>query len=144
MKFEYLISRRYLVSKKSHNAINIVSMIAVVGVAVATSAMVIVMSVFNGFQGLVAETFTGFDPELRIMPVSGTTISLDSEIVTKLLDSKDIAVLTPVVEGQALAIAGHTQKAVMLKGVADNYLLQSDIAESFYGNGDPTLHVDVL
>lgn len=119
-------------------------MIAVVGVAVASSAMVIVMSVFNGFQGLVAETFTGFDPELRIMPVSGTTISLDSDIVAKLLDSKDIAVLTPVVEGQALVVAGHTQKAVMLKGVSDNYLLQSDIVESFYGNGDPTLHVDVL
>lgn len=144
MKFELIISRRYLLSKKSHNAINIVSMIAVVGVAVATAAMVIVMSVFNGFQGLVAETFTGFDPDLRILPATGTTIKLDSETVARLSASKDVAVLTPVVEGQALAIAGHTQKAVMLKGVADNFLEQSAIGDAFYGYGSPTLQVDVL
>ena len=76
MKYELLISRRYLFSKKSHNAINIVSLIAVVGVAVATMAMVIVMSVFNGFQGVVAELFTGFDPELRITPADGTSRDL--------------------------------------------------------------------
>ncbi|MBQ5643453.1 MAG: ABC transporter permease [Bacteroidaceae bacterium] len=144
MKFEYLISRRYLFSKKSHNAINIVSLIAVVGVAVATAAMVIVMSVFNGFQGLVAETFTAFDPELRVMPRSGSTIDLGSDVVQKLSVSKDIAVLTPVVEGQALAVAGRTQKAVVIKGVADNYLAQSGLADAFYGEGDPTLNVDVL
>ena len=63
MKYELLIAKRYLFSKKSHTAINIISLIAVAGVAVATMAMVIVMSVFNGFQGLVAELFTGFDPE---------------------------------------------------------------------------------
>ena len=79
MKYELLISRRYLFSKKSHNAINIISLIAVVGVAVATMAMVIVMSVFNGFQGLVATLFTGFDPELRITPRQGNAIDLDDE-----------------------------------------------------------------
>ena len=144
MKYELLISRRYHFSKKSHNAINIVSMIAVVGVAVATMAMVIVMSVFNGFQGLVAELFTGFDPELRITPVAGNSIDLSSSRIKALADSKDVAVFTPVAEGQALVVAGDVQKVVMLKGVADNYTQQSDILNALYGDGEPELHLDVI
>lgn len=144
MKYELLISRRYLFSKKSHNAINIVSMIAVAGVAVATMAMVIVMSVFNGFQGLVAELFTGFDPELLITPVAGNSIDLSSSRIKALADSKDVAVFTPVAEGQALVVAGDVQKVVMLKGVADNYTQQSDILNALYGDGEPELHLDVI
>ena len=119
-------------------------MIAVVGVAVATMAMVIVMSVFNGFQGLVAELFTGFDPELRITPVAGNSIDLSSSRIKALADSKDVAVFTPVAEGQALVVAGDVQKVVMLKGVADNYTQQSDILNALYGDGEPELHLDVI
>lgn len=144
MKYESLISTRYLFSKKSHNAINIVSAISVVGVAVATMAMVIVMSVFNGFQGLVADLFTGFDPELRITPARGATIELSDEKVLALEACPDVAVLTPIVEGQALASVGGMQKVVMLKGVADNFLQQSNIVENFYGDAEPVLHLDVL
>jgi lipoprotein-releasing system permease protein len=119
-------------------------MIAVVGVVVATMAMVIVMSVFNGFQGLVAELFTGFDPELRITPVAGNSIDLSSSRIKALADSKDVAVFTPVAEGQALVVAGDVQKVVMLKGVADNYTQQSDILNALYGDGEPELHLDVI
>lgn len=119
-------------------------MIAVAGVAVATMAMVIVMSVFNGFQGLVAELFTGFDPELRITPVAGNSIDLSSSRIKALADSKDVAVFTPVAEGQALVVAGDVQKVVMLKGVADNYTQQSDILNALYGDGEPELHLDVI
>ena len=119
-------------------------MIAVAGVAVATMAMVIVMSVFNGFQGLVAELFTGFDPELRITPVAGNSIDLSSSRIKALADSKDVAVFTPVAEGQALVVAGDVQKVVMLKGVADNYAQQSDILNALYGDGEPELHLDVI
>lgn len=119
-------------------------MIAVVGVAVATMAMVIVMSVFNGFQGLVAELFTGFDPELRITPVAGNSIDLSSSRIKALAESKDVAVFTPVAEGQALVVAGDVQKVVMLKGVADNYTQQSDILNALYGDGEPELHLDVI
>lgn len=119
-------------------------MIAVAGVAVATMAMVIVMSVFNGFQGLVAELFTGFDPELRITPVAGNSIDLSSSRIKALADSKDVAVFTPVAEGQALVVAADVQKVVMLKGVADNYTQQSDILNALYGDGEPELHLDVI
>lgn len=119
-------------------------MIAVVGVAVATMAMVIVMSVFNGFQGLVADLFTGFDAELRITPKHGLTIELNNEKVAALRNSKDVEALTPVVEGQALVVAGDIQKVVMLKGVDDNFMKQSNILDVLYGDTEPLLHVDVL
>lgn len=144
MNFPLLISMRYLFSKKSHNAINVVSMIAVVGVAVATMAMVVVMSVFNGFQNLVSDLFTGFDPELRITPSTGSTIDLQSNVVQALMKSPDVAVLSPVVEGQALAMYGEAQKVVMIKGVSDNFLEQSSIGDILYGDADPILHADVL
>lgn len=144
MKFGLLISRRYLFSKKSHNAINIVSMIAVVGVTVSTMAMVVVLSVFNGFRGLVADLFTGFDPELRITPRQGTVIDLDSSEMKALAASSDVAVLSPVVEGQALAVADEVQQVVMLKGVSDNFLSQSNIGNILRGDADPILHADVI
>ena len=144
MKYEFLISRLYLFSKKRLNAINIVSLIAVVGVAVATMAMVIVMSVFNGFRGLVGDLFTGFDPELRITLIKGRIIDLNDDKVKALAENKNVAVFTPIVEGQALAVTEDIQKVIMLKGVSDNFLQQSNITDALYGDADPILHVDVL
>lgn len=145
MKYELFISSRYLFSKKSHNAINIISMIAVTGVAVATMAMVIVLSVFNGFQGLVADLFTGFDPELRITPARGAALNLSNPKVDSLLHLSDVATLTPIVEGQALIISGEQQQAVTLKGVSDNFMEQSHLEEILYGEAEEiALHVDVL
>lgn len=69
MNFPLFVSRRYLFSKKSTHAINLISVIAVLGVAVATMAMVVVMSSFNGFADLIASLFTEFDPQLKVQPV---------------------------------------------------------------------------
>ena len=66
MNFPFYIARRYLFSKKKHNAINIISGISVCGVALATLALVCTLSVFNGFQDMVASFFTAFDPQLKI------------------------------------------------------------------------------
>ena len=66
MNLPFFIARRYLFSKKKHNAINIISGISVCGVALATLALVCTLSVFNGFQDMVAGFFTAFDPELKI------------------------------------------------------------------------------
>ena len=66
MNFPFFIARRYLFSKKSTHAINVISLISVLGVAVATMALVVVLSGFNGFSDLVASFFTNFDPQLKI------------------------------------------------------------------------------
>ena len=71
MNLPFFIARRYLFSKKKHNAINIISGISVCGVALATLALVCTLSVFNGFQDMVAGFFTAFDPELKITVLEG-------------------------------------------------------------------------
>ena len=144
MNYELFIARRYLFSKKSHHAINIISGISVLGVAVATMAMVVTLSVFNGFQDLVADLFTAFDPELRITPRDGQTISAKDAALIQLGKSDMVEVYTPVLEGQALVVQDGRQQVVTIKGVADNITEQTRIGDILYGDGSFCLHADVL
>ena len=77
MSFPFYIAKRYLISKKSHTAINIISGISVCGVAIAAAAMVCILSVFNGFEDMVARLFTAFDPQLKVVPVDGKYMAAD-------------------------------------------------------------------
>lgn len=79
MNFPFYIARRYLFSKKKHNAINIISGISVCGVALATLALVCTLSVFNGFQDMVASFFTAFDPQLKITVREGNVFDAQDE-----------------------------------------------------------------
>lgn len=144
MNFQLFIARRYLFSRKTHHAINIISLIAVLGVAVTTMALLCTLSVFNGFQSLVAGMFTHFDPEIKVSPIHGGTIDLTSRQYRSLLSNPKVAVCTPVMEGQALIVMPDRQVPVRLKGVDDNFLRQSGIQDILYGDGTPILSSDVL
>ena len=144
MNYELFIARRYLFAKKSHHAINIISGISVLGVAVATMAMVVTLSVFNGFQDLVADLFTAFDPELLVTPKDGQTISAKDPALLQLKKSDAVEVYTPVLEGQALVVEGGKQQVVTIKGVADNITKQGHIEDILYGDGHFCLHADIL
>ena len=144
MNYELFIARRYLFAKKSHHAINIISGISVLGVAVATMAMVVTLSVFNGFQDLVADLFTAFDSELRVTPKDGQTIEVKDKDLLWLKQSDVVAVFTPVLEGQALVVEGGKQQVVTIKGVADNITKQGHIEDILYGDGHFCLHADIL
>ena len=144
MNFPFFIARRYLLSKKSHNAINIISGISVVGVAVATMALVCTLSVFNGFHDLVASLFTAFDPQLRITLAEGTTIQANDSRLQQLKKLDCVAVYTPVMEGQAMVVTGGQQHVVTIMGVADNFSKQTRIENILYGEGSFVLHADVL
>lgn len=144
MNYELFIARRYLFAKKSHHAINIISGISVLGVAVATMAMVVTLSVFNGFQDLVADLFTAFDPELRITLTDGQTVSTKDPALRQLKKHEAVAVYTPVLEGQALVVQDGRQQVVTIKGVADNITEQGNIEGILYGDGSFCLHADVL
>ena len=144
MNYELFIARRYLFAKKSHHAINIISGISVLGVAVATMAMVVTLSVFNGFQDLVADLFTAFDPELRITLTDGQTVSTKDSALLQLKKHQAVAVYTPVLEGQALVVQDGRQQVVTVKGVADNITEQGHIQDILYGDGSFCLHADVL
>ena len=121
MNFPFFIARRYLFSKKSTNAINIISAISVLGVAVATMALVVTLSVFNGFSDLVASLFTAFDPQLKITPVEGKTAPADDPVLTDIRALPQVEVATECVEDQALAVYHGQQAMVTVKGVDDNF-----------------------
>ena len=89
MNFPFFIARRYVFSKKSTNVINVISLISVIGVAVGTMALIIVLSVFNGFHDLVASFFTQMDPQLKVVPVEGKTAPADDPILTQIRELPD-------------------------------------------------------
>ena len=140
MNFPFFIARRYLFSKKSTHVINVISSISVIGVAVATMALVIVLSVFNGFHDLVASLFTSFDPQLKVVPVEGKTAPSDDPILTQIRLLPEVDVATEPVEDQALAIYDGKQAMVKIKGVDDNFAELSHITDILYGDGSFSLH----
>ena len=140
MNFPFYIARRYLFSKKSTNAINIISGISVVGVAVATMALVVTLSVFNGFHDLVASFFTQMDPQLKVVPLTGKTVAADDAALLEIRQMPEVAVATECLEDQALVVYGNRQLMVKLKGVADNFDSLTHIRSILEGDGDFTLH----
>ena len=140
MNFPFFIARRYLFSKKSTHAINVISAISVIGVAVATMALVIVLSVFNGFHDLVATLFTSFDPQLEIVPTMGKTAPSDDSILTQIKQLPEVSIATECVEDQALAMFNGKQAMVKIKGVDDNFAELSHINDILTGDGSFQLH----
>ena len=140
MNFPFFIARRYLFSKKSTHAINVISAISVVGVAVATMALVVTLSVFNGFHDMVASFFTSFDPQLKIVPVKGKTVPADDPILTKVKTLPQVEVAMECVEDQALAVYRDHQAMVVIKGVEDNFDQLTHINEILLGDGSFELH----
>ena len=140
MNFPFFVARRYLFSKKSTHAINVISAISVIGVAVATVALVVTLSVFNGFHDLVASFFTQMDPQLKVVPVMGKTAPADDPILTRIRQLPEIEVATECLEDQALAVYGDRQMMVKLKGVDDNFDQLTHIREILEGDGTFELH----
>ncbi|MBQ7471812.1 MAG: ABC transporter permease [Prevotella sp.] len=139
MNFPFYFARRYLFSKKSTNVINLISAISMIGVAVATMALVIVLSVFNGFHDLVASFFTAFDPQIEVVPTLGKTAPADDELLVKLKQLDEVDVVTENVEEQALAVYRDRQAMVTVKGVQDNFSELTHINDILYGEGEFSL-----
>lgn len=143
MNFPFYISRRYLLSKKSHHAINIISGVSVCGVAIATAALICILSVFNGFQDMVADLFTSFDPQLKITPATGKYMVADADELEKVKAYKDVAVYTEVIEDQALLMFNNRQAMATIMGVDDNFEDLTHIDDILIGNGEFELHSDI-
>ena len=142
--FSFYIARRYLLTKRSHHAINIISGIAITGVAVATAALVCILSVFNGFQDMVSDLFTAFDPELKIVPAEGKFMEADSPEFRELRKNPNIITYSEALEDNALLTANNRQVMATIKGVDDNFEDMIDFKRIKYGDGVYELHADVL
>lgn len=132
MSLSFKIARRYLFSKKSHSAINIISMVSVFGVAIATMALVCTLSVFNGFQELVSSLYCAFDPQLKITPTTGKTFDCTDARIKSLRTWKELEVITEVVEENALVRYKERQVTATLKGVSDNFKQLTQIDSLLY------------
>ena len=121
MNFPFYIARRYLFSKKSHNAINIISMVSVCGVVVATMALVCALSVLNGFVGLVSSMLGNFDPELKIQPVHGKVFDPSLPAVREVKELPEVALFCEVLQDNAQVRYRDRQITATVKGVDDTF-----------------------
>ena len=144
MNLSFYIAKRYLFSKKSHNAINVISGVSVCGVALATLALVCTLSVFNGFQDLVATFFTAFDPELKITATSGKVFDNQDVRIQKLRDFPEIAVFSESLEDNAMVQYNGKQAMVVIKGVEDNFSQLTAIDSILYGRGEMVLYDEIV
>ena len=144
MHLPFYIARRYLFSKKSHNAINVISGVSVCGVALATLALICTLSVFNGFQDLVQTMFTAFDPELKITSVTGKVFDAEDERINTIQGMPEVEIFSKSLEDNAMVQYKGRQAMVVIKGVEDNFNQLTAIDSILYGRGKLVLHDEVV
>ncbi|HSV77442.1 MAG TPA: FtsX-like permease family protein [Bacteroidales bacterium] len=121
MKFPIFIARRYLFAKKSHHAINIITLVSVAGVAVGTMALVIVLSVFNGFERVILSMFNAFNPDLEIRLKEGAVFTLDEIPLQELRNIPGVVLFSEVLDESALITHQNRQHLVTMRGVQPTY-----------------------
>lgn len=144
MNLPFYIARRYLFSKKKHNAINIISGVSVCGVALATLALVCTLSVFNGFQDMVAGFFTAFDPELKITVREGKVFDPRTPAVQQVRALPEVDVWTETLEENAMVQYKDRQAMAVIKGVENNFEQLTSIDSLLYGTGEFVLNDSVV
>lgn len=121
MSLSFNIALRYLRAKKGHTAVNIISIISVLGVVVTTAALICVLSVFNGFHDLIKEKLSTVDPDIAITATMGKTIADADSVVRVAQAIPGVEMAMPVVEDNALAIFADYSMPLRLKGVPKDY-----------------------
>ncbi len=124
MNLSLFIARRYFLSKRKKNFINIISVLSMVGVAFSTAALVIVLSVFNGLEGLLRSLYTSFDPEIKIEAARGKSFVLDHSMIAELQAIPNVKLITEVIEDYAYLRYRDADMVVTMKGVSDNFIDQ--------------------
>jgi len=122
MNLSLFIAKRYLISKKSHNAINIITFISVAGVCIGTMALVIVLSAFNGISHLVFGLYNTFDPDIKISPKEGKTLVIDPINADKIKKLNGVIYYTEVLQENALLKHDDKQVIATIKGVSDDFV----------------------
>lgn len=140
MNLSLYIAKRYIFSRKRHQVINIISGVAVAGVALATVAMVCTLSVFNGFQGVVAKQFTAMDPDVKVTVVQGKSFDKNSGAVAQVAALPSVSAVSFSVEDVAMVQYGGRQVMATIKGVDESFCRMSGIGDILYGNGELILY----
>ena len=120
MSYERFIARRFLGSKRQMRFINIIMYVSVVGITVGVAALLVVLSVFNGFNSVVTSVLVGFDPHVKITPARGKSISLSDTLTGALDHDKRIMAWSPFISSKALLMTPQVNRVVFVKGVVDS------------------------
>jgi lipoprotein-releasing system permease protein len=127
VNFPFYIAKRYLISKKSHNAINIISWISVSGIAIGTLALIIILSAFNGLEELVEDLYASFDPDIKITVNEGKTFHSADFPKDKILALSEVEFYTEALEEIALIKHGDKQTIATIKGVENSFFQMSGL-----------------
>ena len=125
MNVPLLIARRYLFARKTHRAIGIISAVSAAGIAIGTAVLVVILSVFNGFDGLIRGSIDAVDPDLKISPATGKTLDPEEPVLSSAVDwlsAQDGVSATEVLEEQVFLLADGRQSLVSARGVDDEVL----------------------
>lgn len=124
MNLPLFIARKYFLSKKKKNFINIISIISMVGVAVGTMSLIVGLSFFNGLEDILRNLYGTFDPQVKVEPVRGKTFVVTDNLIDSVEAVPGVATVTEVIEDYVLASYNDTQMVVKIKGVSDNFISQ--------------------
>ena len=127
MNLSFFLARRYFSSKRKRTFINVISIISMVAIAFGTTALVIVLSVFNGIEGLLRSLFNSFDPELKVEVVEGKSFTVDEAFLNKIESVPGVAVVTEIIEDNVYVQYQDAGVVVTMKGVGDSFLDQHRI-----------------
>jgi len=141
LNLSLFISKRYLFAKKSTNLINIISAFSVLGVAVMTMALIVILSVFNGFDSLIKSFFNAFDPDFKISLAEGKVFSANDSTIKQVKSFSEVFSFTEVIEENALLEYDKRKDIARIKGVSENFGLTSGI-DSMIINGEFTLKTE--
>ena len=132
MNWPFRIAKRYLFAQKSSNAINIISALSVLGIAIGTAALILVLSVFNGFEEVIGDLFSAFNPDVKILPVSGKTFELSPKLLVELKELEGVEAVAPSLEEVAFFEYDNRQDFGILKGVDESYQQVTGIDSSIF------------
>ncbi|MEQ8926813.1 MAG: FtsX-like permease family protein [Fulvivirga sp.] len=130
MNLPFFIARKYFFSGKKRNFINVISIISMAIVAICTAALIVVLSVFNGLEGLLRSMYNSFDPELKIEATRGKTFEVTEDFLNEIKAIEGIEVVTEVIEDYAYVRYREANMVVTIKGVSDNFIDQHRIDNS--------------
>jgi len=135
LKTAFYIARRYLISKKSVNVINLISGISVAGVTVGTFALVVILSAFNGLDSSIQSLYSSFDPDIKITAAQGKSFDQKDFNVEAIQQIPGIATITPIIEEDAMLSYSNRKYFATIKGVPSNYNEISDLDTSYITSG---------
>ncbi len=124
MKLEFFIARRYLLSRRKKNFINIISVLSLIGVAFSAAAIIIVLSVFNGLGDLLRSLNNAFDPEIKIEAAQGKSFPVNDSLLTRIRAVEGVSLVTEVIEDYAYVRYRDANQVITLKGVSENFVEQ--------------------